>query len=110
MRSQKLRKASTCKAIRSCRKFRRFCCPSSATSLMIVSPTCLRSSKKKADAAFKGATALLKEAKAKLAKEEPTPYAAAVIDSFPADAKGWQEACTLLASQLSAIKRAAKKK
>ena len=64
--------------------------------------------KKKAEAALKGATSLLKEAKAKLAKEEPPPFPPAVIDGFPADEKTWKEACTLLASQLSAIKRAAK--
>ena len=65
--------------------------------------------KKKAEAAHKGATSLLKEAKAKLAKEEPPPFPPAVVDGFPDEVKKWQEACTLLASQLSAIRRAAKK-
>ena len=64
--------------------------------------------KKRAEASLKAATSIDKEAKAKLSKEEPAPFAPHVIDGFPANAKGWQDACTLLATQLSAIKRAAR--
>ena len=65
--------------------------------------------KKRAEAALRAASSIDKDAKAKLSKEEPAPFPADTIDGFPAAAKVWQEACTLLAPQLAAIKRAANK-